>query len=177
MKKILALVLVLAVAQLASAAISWEVAQLTDTTFSVSLVATENVQDVSIAQLVTNGATFAVTPLDSSVWLGNFGGTKQGFFDLAGFGAAGYGAAMGTNTAAGVYATGTLLSFTAVGAVGDVILVQNLPAFSMNSYVITQAGGTQTFEALNAGSFELVPEPMTMALLGLGGLFIRRRRA
>jgi hypothetical protein len=34
-----------------------------------------------------------------------------------------------------------------------------------------------THESMTIENFEIVPEPMTMALLGLGGLFLRRRRA
>ncbi len=176
MKKFLALILVLATARLALTAVWWEVAEAGEGLLSVSLMSDENVQSVQIAQIVSSGSNFAVYPLDDySVWVGNFGGTKQGFYDLAALGQAGYGAASGTNTTPGVFATGTLLTFTIEHTIGDVITVQNLPALGMDSYVITQAsnGTPLTFDSLGIGSFQVIPEPITIALFGLGGLFIR----
>ena len=40
---------------------------------------------------------------------------------------------------------------------------------------VIQVGGA-TYQSVAGTSFEVVPEPMTIMLLGLGGLFLRRRR-
>ncbi len=50
---------------------------------------------------------------------------------------------------------------TAIGALGDVI---DLILYN------------ESFEAVQTASVEIVPEPMTMSLLGLGGLVAARRR-
>ncbi|MFI4913382.1 MAG: PEP-CTERM sorting domain-containing protein [Sedimentisphaeraceae bacterium JB056] len=173
MKKLLALVLVLAVAQFASAAISWDVADNGNGTFAVSLVTDEQVNAVSLPQMVSTGGVFAV---DSGAWSPAFTST-QPILDLSGFGVSGYGGATANITAAGTYTTGTLIAMTVTGEAGDVITIGDLAAFGMTAYVSTQAGGQQSLASVGADSFTLVPEPMTMALLGLGGLFIRRRRA
>ncbi len=59
-----------------------------------------------------------------------------------------------------------LVSFAYQGALGDVITFNVRSANLINPAWVT---GTQ--------SFEVVPEPMTLALLGFGSLLIRRRKA
>ena len=81
------------------------------------------------------------------------------------------------NAGIGVFATGTLYSFQ--------YHVPNLPAstfitiqdYSADPYwlPIVTYGGVDHEGHLGAVVLHITPEPMTMGLLGLGGLFLRRR--
>ncbi len=45
-----------------------------------------------------------------------------------------------------------------------------------DSYYNTMAGGTYYFDTTDLGYITVIPEPVSALLLGLGGLFLRRRR-
>jgi hypothetical protein len=72
--------------------------------------------------------------------------------------------------------------YLTVGAPGTTTTVSLLPnvttthdAFQGNSIVIAEGNGEGKYPAIQ-GAVTFIPEPMTMALLGLGALFLRRRK-
>ena len=164
MKKILVLMLVLAIASTASASLSF-----------VSSSATVNVGETVVVGLTTTtaGAStltnyvgyYASTVATLSVAKGadvtagldsvlTLGGGYAGYFKTV----------MGTTVPGGY-------------SIGDEIAVATLTGEAAGTYTINvwSSGWTGTPE----DSFTLtvlIPEPMTIGLLGLGGLFLRRRK-
>jgi hypothetical protein len=104
-----------------------------------------------------------------------------------------------TDTSGGNYGTVSILSAAGVASVGDVVdgpfdiyghitdinaddTTEGWPhAGDHFQTTLTRTGASVQIDLLNDGlglvdSVTLVPEPMTIALLGLGGLFLRRRK-
>ena len=186
MKKLLVLVLMLAMTQLASGAIIFDFIPgdaLPGATITISLVANdgEQVSGAMIALLTDNGGA-AGTKIGSAApgsWDAKFTTKDSGYNGSAvGYGAGDLVAASGY-TAVGLPATGTLYSYnytiaaTAVNLEVINFTIHDIAAYGWVSDV-TLEDGSKIVPADFAVT--VVPEPMTIALLGLGGLFLLRRR-
>ena len=74
------------------------------------------------------------------------------------------------STMGGLYATGTVYSF-------DYTVPSSIPAiWTIGPGAGTNGMGLPDLSSVTPGALTLTPEPMTIILLGLGGLFLRRRK-
>ena len=166
MKKVLVLALVLGIASMASATLSYSVSSLT-----MAQNATVTVQIASTS----------VTPY--GVWAGasSLGGAVADITAAVAYDAAG-------DTAAATASTGSYAGWWYLE--GKDSGEETLPNMAIGDHwdiTITSYGanGTITFASDSYGTaggaggtlcVTVVPEPITIALLGLGGLFLRRRK-
>lgn len=180
MKKLLALVMVLVVASVVSAGVEWTFTSgAAGDTVTISLVTTDAttvkgvalplISDGGAGGFAANGAVNA--SLSSGLDNGYNGATlaSWGFTGTAGD----WGAASGT-ALTGVAGVIFSYDYTIDAAfVGDSITfaVSNLEGL-MDYQVLTSDGSV----AASSFAMSVVPEPMTLGLLGLGGLFLRRRK-
>jgi hypothetical protein len=179
MKKFLVLALVLSMATMANAAIVWQ-ASATEVhpsdviTINVITTAGEHVIGLEIDATTDGGAGgYAATPLTLN---SNFGGfadvgalvNASGILTQYTFG----------NSGVGAYATGTLFSYMyhvpSVPA-STTITIGDTWRNGSDSTEIDFYDGSSTYTHLTGATIHVIPEPMTMGLLGLGGLFLRRR--
>ena len=191
MKKLLIVFLVLAMAPLASAAFTigidvngspWNGSDFVSgsDTIKVTITTTTSIgQMVNALTNVSDGDNQAnMTLYSTSQWsLGSFG-------TLAADGSGGVDATMGGALLMGSFAAGDVYSFefhvpnTLVKS--DYIIID--PAGGSFNYTAASADTLATIDTEGNGADGLpvivlhVPEPMTIALLGLGGLLLRRRR-
>lgn len=171
MKKLLVLALVLAVASLASAAISWDVADNGDGSYAVSLNSQgSQVTAVRISVMMSDNTGSALSEFTSPFpALGDNLLAQPGPYAVAGI------SYSRPDPTFAPIADGSVFSFNYVGNAGDVIALSSNGNFvSGDLYVATTTDNVSLTGEL--GSITIVPEPMTIGLLGLGGLFLRRRK-
>lgn len=159
MKKMLVLALVLGIASLASATVTVSV--------SSNTVAVGGTVTVSVSSDNTDGYVKYLDMVKGTATLGTVSklpaaGAQADVIDYStgtlydiGLTAADF-----TNTpTAGIHFT---VLATATGNVGDTFTLDLL--------------NDQTFDVASTQTVTIIPEPVTMALLGIGGLFLRRRK-
>ncbi len=159
MKKLLVLVLVLGMSSMANAALTDILSdielQLSGTTVTIvglDAGAESSWSDGGVYTSVSNGTVSA--PLTSNQNAGDLRAIQQ----WTGYNGVDIRIGQGTGPA---LQTGEWFTFQYSGNVGDVFDI----------YDYTQGGSTTP-----VGTLTLLPEPMTIVLLGLGGLFLRRRK-
>ena len=177
MKKLVVLMLVVGMASLASAAISLSVAGATSTgvdtyDIGVGAVATLGIESDSSdafstylyiggeGQFGTGSATDnGIAGVSNGVDLsgGNLSSIIQDYY--------GYGMNLNAADSGGALVPGT--QFTADLTVGGI---------AGDTFVVSLTDPADYLLNASTLSFTVVPEPMTMALLGLGGLFLRRKK-
>jgi len=183
MKKLFVLVLVMAVAPMASATIGLTApgTAAPGDTIGISLIADagEQVSTVVLALVTDNGASGNVIPGTwNSAFLSSVPGENGLAYSIYGFTAGDLINATAADEI-GEFVTGTLYTYQYTidigAALGSVInfTIEDLLNWGITSGVTLFDGSTP---AMGNTSVEIVPEPMTLGLLGLGGLFLRRRK-
>lgn len=185
MKKVLVLMLVLAMASLASAVttMSFQVdpASVKDNympsdIITINLVDTGHVIDIDIAAITDNGAggvASAPLTLTSAFGFADVGRLTNDGETLIKW-------VTGSVTGTGVYATGVLYSFQYHVPDVPASTMITIGDFSGGNYwlpFIDYFDGSSYEGHVGPLTIHVIPEPMTMVLLGLGGLFLRRRIA
>ncbi len=183
MKKLLVLLLVFAMASCAKAAIvSFSVEDgLPGDTIGITVSSDEEVFGMMLALITDNGFGGTANP---GTWDAKFTVANAGYNGMDyGFGAGDLIIADG-GISLGFPATGLLYSYSydipsdaAFGAT-IVFTVGDLPDYFYLSSISYMVEGTTAQMSLTGMEFAatVIPEPMTIALLGLGGLFLLRRR-
>lgn len=183
MKKILVLILVLAMAPLANAVIiSWSA-----TNYTPGVACTITISMYSDEQIV-GGCVARVTDFDAG-GTANAPGTWGVKFTVqhdGGYSGLDVGLGKGELVIANgtvdipAYATGTLFTYTydvpATNAGTIHFKLLDYPDAGYVSSMFYMSGGKAIEYLMTDMTFDSVPEPMTIALLGLGGLFMLRRK-
>ena len=171
MKKLLIIMLVLGIATAANAALSWEIRESDGTTVVADTTKLQLDDDYVLVLMAADGDE----PKDGGIYPGDWSkitvsnpqvGANNG--DL------------GTNAA---YLSGYEWGIAESGAANT----QTVTTGDMASWDFSaDTEGTGSFDfydydvawytAVGSQTFTIVPEPITIALLGLGGLFLRRRK-
>ncbi len=183
MKNLLVLLLVFAMTSWANAAVvSFSAADgLPGDTIGITVSSDEQVTGVGLALITDNGFGGIANP---GAWDALFTVADAGYpgTDL-GLGAGDLIIATGAVTP-GAYATGLLYTYTygipSDAVVGSIITftVGDIAEYGYLSSISYLVDGATTQMSLTGMEFAatVIPEPMTIALLGLGGLFLLRRR-
>ncbi len=183
MKKLLVLLLVFAMASWANAAIvSFSAGDgLPGDTIGITVSSDEQVSTVMLARITDNGFGGTANP---GAWDAKFTVAGAGYNGEAyGFGVGDLVIADGGVTP-GAYATGLLYTYSydipSDAVVGSIITftVGDIAEYfylSSISYLVEEATAEMSMAGMEFAA-TVIPEPMTIALLGLGGLFLLRRR-
>jgi len=178
MRKLVVLLLVFAMASLANAAIVSFSAEdyVPGSPITITVSSDELVTGLVLALITDNGFAGTATP---GAWDALFTVADPGY-NADDFGLGGTGDLIMVTGAItpGFPATGDLYTYTydvPTTATGDITFtVEDAHGyFSSISYMV---GDVATPMSITGMEFTSVPEPMTIALLGLGGLFLLRRR-
>ncbi len=176
MKKLLALVLVLCLASLANATtvtisgpstIDPDINPVASYTVSYATAGDLGSFDIDVvADLDTHGTldnvVITATARDTGYdWIGTPVGENQNGWEVS---------ALILTTGTGLGSPLFTFDVTATGNVGDIIALSMSKNMFFDPALVNEL--TPTLEGMNV---EIVPEPITLALLGLGGLFIRRK--
>ena len=195
MKKLLVLTLVLGIAAMANATLDWTVTGSTavglptdvmqgDVLTLSLIVSADEASAVKVDLLTDNGGDGAIVAATSPLTLGT-DGMDAAAFDamLVSYGMEALGLDEGDWAQLDKFTTstnvvGAILTLTYVvdadadfGAI--LISAGGLDVLGGNNYVAQLDTG---FTAVPSLGLNVIPEPMTLALLGLGGLFLRRRK-
>ncbi len=183
MRKLLVLVLVFVMASWANAAVVSFSAEdgLPGDTIGITVSSDEQVVGVMLALITDNGFGGIANP---GAWDALFKNADAGYNGAAfDYGQGDLVAANGV-VDPGVYATGILYTYSydipSDAAFGSTIAftVGDIPGVGYLSFIEYMAEGVATEMSLTGMEFAatVIPEPMTIALLGLGSLFLLRRR-
>jgi hypothetical protein len=180
------MILLLTVCTLASFSFAWAPDPISGLTLHIDTSANElwfsgsdmgmpffqtNTQIWSDSYGTASGVSFDVSPAIAGLGLGSVSlEFAEGLSDIT---VVGYFGGFETTTIA---STGTHINYTSLLSASDLAIFESEVSTitSLDNYVETGFGFSNGFSSMTV---EIVPEPATMAILGLGGLFIRRRRA
>ena len=175
MKKLLVLTLVLGLATMVSAVPSSDLSLVSGMDYTVvgstvTILSTSPVAGFALGLIdpVPSGGTLAIGSVNPAFGI-------KGPGDPDPFGSGGIiGVSGAVSTTPPVYVTGMLYDFTFTGLVaGDVITLLQETNFGLGH---SEVEWDDTSKTSLDGATITIPEPMTIALLGLGGLFLRRKK-